>query len=171
MKIEFNALSFASSAADAIRQHFISALRDSEEVFLEIMEREVLRTVNGGGPGKPGWRASIRDRLDIVEETFTDSFLEGKVGLDNDLLYSDFVKAMLIAYGSGSAGLTGICMTAGPAGRIVWDDDLSGQGPSKVQEQRMLPSGFNQSGNEFIENSVRIMKNRFTQILNDALAG
>lgn len=105
-----NLLAFAPNAVDVIRSHFIATLRDSEKDLLRIMKKEVLETVHGDGPGKPDWRQSIQNKLRVVEETFTDEYLEGKVGLPDNVIYTDFVKAMLIAYGAGSAGLTGVCI-------------------------------------------------------------
>lgn len=168
MEIKLSNLSFSASAVDAIRNHFLRAFRECEEWLLQKMEDEIVRTNYGNGPGKPAWREMLQKRMTIVDEIVTNSFFEGKVGLDADMIYSDFVKAMLIAYGAGSAA-GGDAIHAGPTGRMVWDDNLDGQKPSSAQGWWDLPAAFNQPGNDWVNNAVRNSKVECCRILNQAL--
>ena len=169
MKTELNTLSLASGFTNEIKQHFMRAFAQAEDELLDIMEREIMQTVHGNGPGKPSWREDMREKLEVVEEMICDAYLEAKVGLDENMALTELIKAMIIADGAGSAGESGQCMVAGPPGRSVWDDDISGQHPSRVQSTYMLPPGFNQSGNNFVENAMKIMRLRFRDILDGAL--
>lgn len=73
------------------------------------------------------------------------------------------MKAMLIAEGAGSAA-GGAPIHAGPPGRSVWDDDLSGKKPSTAKSEYNLPGAFNQPGNHFIDNAVKLMKKHYDDI-------
>ena len=117
------------------------------------MEREVLRTTHGDAPGKPEWRNMMREKLDVVNELVTKDYMEASVGLDMNMLYTDFVKAMIVTYGSGSKVFNG-AIEAGPTGRIVWDSNVDGKHPSEAQGNWLLPDEFNQTGNQFIRNAV-----------------
>lgn len=170
MKTELNSLSLSSGVLEEIKRHFMRAFAQAEDELLEIMEREIMQTVHGNGPGKPAWRDQMREKLEVVEEIFCDAYLEAKVGLDENMALTELVKAMIIAEGAGSAGESGQCIVAGPAGRSVWDDDISGKHPSKVQTPYMLPPGFNQSGNHFVQNAMTIMRSKFRDILTGAMS-
>ena len=70
---------------------------------------------------------------------------------------------MIVAAGSGSeAGNASI--HAGPTGRSVWDEDVSRKHPSRAKNEYLLPAEFNQKGNQFIENTVRMMKTDFGNV-------
>lgn len=67
---------------------------------------------------------------------------------------------MIIEVGSGTeAGNASI--HAGPPGRNVWNAELSGRHPSEAKSEYDLPAEFNQKGNQFVENAVRIMQTEF----------
>ena len=74
---------------------------------------------------------------------------------------------MIIAYGAGSA-VGNSPITAGPEGRLVWDDDINGKKESQAKSVYLLPEPFNQEGNRFIENSIRMMKKHFDDVLEEA---
>lgn len=153
----------------AVKSHLLKHLAKAEDQLLSIMEQEIMKTTHGQAPGKPEWRQMMRDRLEVVNETVTDEYIEAKVGLDTNMLFVDFVKAMIIAYGSGSRVGNG-SIEAGPTGRIVWDDNVDGQKPSEAQGNWLLPDEFNQRGNHFIENAVKLMRKHFNDVLNEAAA-
>lgn len=127
----------------------------------------MLRTTYKGAPGKPEWREMMRDRLEVIEEVVTDEYMEAKVGLDSNMLFTDFVKAMIVAYGSGSRVFNG-SIEAGPTGRIVWDDNVDGKHPSRSATNYLLPLEFNQRGNAFVKNAILLMKIFFDDILAEA---
>lgn len=82
-----------------------------------------------------------------------------------------WVRAMLIAYGSGSRseapGWRPHKIYAGPPGRIVWDDDLSDQKVSESKRHAM-PDSFNQAGNMFHERAMEDVKQVFDKIAEQA---
>lgn len=53
---------------DALRPLILEAFAKAEDRLLDLMEREVMQTVHGDGPGKPQWRTRIRNGLAVVEE-------------------------------------------------------------------------------------------------------
>jgi hypothetical protein len=70
---------------------------------------------------------------------------------------------MIVEAGAGSAA-GNAPIHAGPTGRSVWDDDVSGQHPSRAKSEYLLPAEFNQAGNQFVENAMRIMQTYFGDI-------
>lgn len=126
------------------------------------MRREVYHTTHGGAPGKPEWRKEIADNLSRVAIAVTDTSVSVDVGYSPSDK-ADEVRAMIVAAGSGSeAGNAPI--HAGPTGRSVWDEDVSGKHPSRAKNEYLLPAEFNQKGNQFIENAMRMMKTDFGDV-------
>lgn len=126
------------------------------------MRREVYHTTHGGAPGKPEWRKEIADNLSRVAIAVTDTSVSVDVGYSPSDK-ADEVRAMIVAAGSGSeAGNAPI--HAGPTGRSVWDEDVSGKHPSRAKSEYLLPAEFNQKGNQFIENAMRMMKTDFGNV-------
>lgn len=123
------------------------------------MRREVVKTNHGGAPGKPGWRREIADNLDHVATAVTGDSVSMDFGYSPSGR-ADEVRAMIVDAGSGSAA-GGSSIHAGPPGRSVWDDDVSRKHPSNARSEYDLPDAFNQKGNRFVENAVRIMKAEF----------
>lgn len=112
----------------------------------------------------------MRDRLGVIRETVTSDFIEAEIGVDTNMLFTDFVKAMVIAYGSGSAA-GNERIHKGPPGRMVWDDNLDGKHPSTAAYTTdYMPDEFNQTGNKFVDNAVSLMKRHYDNVLKDALA-
>lgn len=77
-------------------------------------------------PGKNDWKKSTADRFEVVQ-----GYEDGKsfVGLKfkDNLSQAERVQTMLVEYGSGSkAANGGQAIYFGPAGRIVWNDELTG---------------------------------------------
>ena len=154
---------------NAIRQHFIRAMSEAEDKQLDIMEREVMRTVHGNGPGKPAWREETREKLEVIEQTIADDVIESKVGFDRKGLFTSFVKAMIVSEGAGSAA-GNAAIYAGPPGRMVWDNDMSSKHPSTAKSTYNLPAGFNQEGNQFVSNAIRLMEKHYDNIIATAWA-
>lgn len=126
------------------------------------MRREVYHTTHGGAPGKPEWRKEIADNLSRVAIAVTDTSVSVDVGYSPSDK-ADEVRAMIVAAGSGSdAGNAPI--HAGPTGRSVWDENMSGKHPSRAKSEYLLPVEFNQKGNQFIENAMRMMKTDFGDV-------
>lgn len=78
-----------------------------------------------------------------------------------------FVRAMLIAYGSGDQVPGGEKIHSRP-GELVWDDDLRTYHPSTALTEYDLPDAFNQEGNDFIANAMKLMRTHFTHLLENA---
>lgn len=132
------------------------------------MEEEVLKTTYGGAPGKTSWRDELRSSLRVIEESVTDSYMGASVGSDIKESGYRLVRAMLIAYGSGSRAGNG-AIEAGPTGRIVWNSELDDQKPSQAEGNYLLPLEFNQRGNHFIQNAVILMQKFWTDTLDAAM--
>lgn len=169
IKIELNNLRISTHMIDVIYSHFMSGVREAEDELVELMGEELQQTVDGGGPGKPAWRNSLRQMVRVISTQYLLQCIESEVGLDESIGLSNYVRAKLIAFGGGSAGPSGAPITAGPPGRSVWDDDLSGKHPSSALSQYALPAGFNQPGNEFVANAMKRMQVKFSEIMQRTL--
>ena len=142
-----------------LRQDAKDALALEGDRLLSHMRREVRMTTHGGAPGKPDWRAEITQNLGHVATAVTGD------SVSMDFGYSpsdkpDEVRAMIVVDGSGSAA-GGTAIHAGPTGRSVWNDDVSGKHPSRAMGVYDLPEEFNQKRNRFVENALRMMQKEF----------
>lgn len=166
--VVFNTLSLDEGAViKQIQAHLINALEKAEDTLLDIMRREIQKTTNGNTPGKPYWRTQVGSMLRETYRTVTDEYIEAGVGLPENVAEHIFVRAMLIEAGSGTyAGNPPIF--AGPLGSPVWDDDLYMRHPSTQYGTWLLPARFNQEGNHFIENAVKLMQKHFIDVLDEA---
>lgn len=154
----------------ALSQRAEQALKAEGDRLIVIMEHEAQLTTHGGAPGKPSWRDEIERNLGHVATTVTAD------GISMDFGYSpsgmaDKVRAMIVAYGSGDkADGGGEKIHAGPPGRSVWDDDLTGRHPSQAKSEHPMPDAFNQEGNRFIENAMRRAQTEFGGLTKAAFA-
>ena len=123
------------------------------------MKREVGRTTHGGAPGKPAWRDEIARNLTHVATAVSGDSVSMDFGYSPSDK-ADLVRAMIVEDGSGSA-IGNDPIHAGPTGRSVWDEDVSGKHPSRAKTEYNLPDAFNQVGNQFVENAVRMMQTEF----------
>ena len=163
MKNPCNQLALNEGALLAILQReSLNAVELEGRRLIQHMKREVQRTTHGGAPGKPGWRKEIGDNLEHVSTSVTDGGVSMDFGYSPDSL-PDMVRAMIVEDGSGSAA-GGAPIHAGSEGRQVWDGDVSGRHPSKAKTEYDLPDDFNQQGNHFVENSVRLMETEYGEI-------
>lgn len=139
-----------------------NALELEGRKLLNHMRQEVQRTVDGGGPGKPAWRSELASNLEHLATAVSDTSVSMDFGYSPSGK-ADLVRAMIIEAGAGSAA-GNAPIHAGPTGRSVWDDDVSGQHPSRAKSEYLLPAGFNQAGNQFMENAMRIMETYYGDI-------
>lgn len=148
----------------------MAVLRDEAQNALELegrkllihMKQEVQRTMDGGGPGKPNWRKEIAANLDRLAMSVSDTSVSMDFGYSPSDK-ADLVRAMIVEAGTGSA-VGNAPIHAGPKGRSVWNNDVSGQHPSRAKTEYLLPPEFNQKGNQFVENAMRIMQTQFGEI-------
>lgn len=113
---------------------------------------DVGRTLKGA-PGDPEWRNEIDRDLHRLYEKLAGDLLEIGVGAEYSEGTAKHVRAMVVAYGAGS-GAGGERIFAGPPGRRVWNDSLTGKHPSRSEDVYDLPGGFNQEGNDFVNRAV-----------------
>lgn len=172
LSLEFVPTEIHISEADqitAIKDHYINALVQAEDQLLSIMKQEVIKTTYGLSPGKPEWRDELSRHLKEVYREVANNYVEIGVGVPSVDSLNSIVKYMLITYGSGSkADDGGNPITAGPTGRLVWDNELESQKPSESKTTYQLPDEFNQSGNHFISNSITLMEKHFNDVLANA---
>lgn len=148
---------------EELKDYYVEALDEAANKLLDLMRDEVSKTVWGEGPGKPEWRKNLIEKMKVVNREIAKNYLETGVGVPEPASLGDLLKAMVITYGAGSAvGRKPI--TAGPKGRKVWDDNLDMQKKSTAETVYALPEKFNQEGNHFVENSVRLMKKHFDDV-------
>ena len=163
MNRQCNQISLDEAALMGIlQQDATEALALEGDRLLSHMRREVRVTTHGGAPGKPEWRAEIAKNLGHVATAVTGDSISMDFGYSPSTK-PDEVRAMIVNEGSGSvAGNESI--HAGPTGRIVWDEDVSGRHPSRAKTEYTLPEAFNQEGNAFVENAMRMMLTEFGDV-------
>lgn len=131
------------------------------------MREEIQRTTHGGAPGKPAWRDALALELREVYRVVVDEAIEFGVGLPY-MSFADagykFVRAMLVAYGSGDQVAGGEKIHSRP-GELVWDADLLDHEPSRALTEYNLPAAFNQVGNDFVANAMKLMRVHFSETL------
>lgn len=108
----------------------------------------------------------MRNKIKIISNDITKEYISVKVGIEErDLIFTEFIRAMVVAVGSGSE-VGNPPIEAGPLGRIVFNDNLDRQHASQVEDQYTLPEEFNQKGNEFLYNALTRMKTYYPRYLN-----
>ena len=152
----------------ALREEAKDALEREGQRLLSHMQREVINTTHGGAPGKPDWRKEIARNLGKTAVAVTDDSVSMDFGYSPSDK-ADEVRAMLVEAGSGSAA-GDKPITAGPNGRSVWNSELDGKHPSRAKSVYKLPAEFNQKGNKFVENAIRMMQTEFGTITETVFA-
>lgn len=156
-----------------IKAYYVKALQDAEDKLIEIMRDQVGVTIYGGGPGKPEWRSLIQKEIRRVYKDVAESYIELGVGLPYNEGSWKYVRAMLINLGSGDKS-ENPDWPARPIqtrpGHQVWNDNLDGLQPSGAESVYLLPDQFNQAGNHFIENAMKMMSKYFQDVLDAAAA-
>ena len=156
-----------------LRPYLIEAMNRASDELLKCMKinvhkvTDVGRTMKGA-PGDPEWRNEVDRDLRKLYANYADNYLEVGVGADYKDASAELVRAMVIAYGAGSAA-GNEPIHAGPAGREVWNDSLTGKKDSKAAQEYDLPDAFNQQGNDFVNEAVKETEERFNWILADAM--
>jgi len=88
---------------EEIRGHYEWCLEQLGNLLLRWMQSEVIKTVDGNGPGKPEWRENMRKKIKVISKEISDKQISVKVGIsEEDMVFTDFVRAMVVAAGSGS---------------------------------------------------------------------
>lgn len=155
-----------------VRTVLVELLEGATDQLLSIMRDEIQRTTHGGAPGKPEWRDALAADLREVYRVVADEVIEFGVGLPY-MSYADagykFVRAMLVAYGSGNQAPGGEAIHTRP-GELVWDEDLHDHHPSRALTEYNLPDAFNQVGNDFLMNAMKLMRTHFQSVLSKASA-
>lgn len=160
MKQNCNRISLDEAALmAALRAEAKDALELEGQRLLSHIQREVMNTTHGDAPGKPDWRKEIARNLDKTAVAVTDDSVSVDFGYSPSDK-ADEVRAMVVEAGSGST-VGGKPITAGPNGRSVWNSELDGKHPSRAKSVYKLPAEFNQKGNKFIENAMRMMQTEF----------
>lgn len=137
------------------------ALREEGEALMDAMRHEVRMTVDGGAPGRTEWRNHIAQNIEHVSTTKSDGVIIMEFGYSPNNK-PDEVRAMVVGYGSGDkAEGGGEPIQAGPPGRQVWNNDLSGRKSSEAKQEYTLPDAFNQRGNHFISNAIKRTRAKF----------
>lgn len=148
-----------------VRDYFIDWLDKQSEKLIDIMKSEIDKSV----AGKEKWREELKANLKIVDKMVTNDYIEYGVGSDFSETSYEYIRAMVVSAGSGSAaGMPAIY--AGPKGRTVFDDELAGTHGSNVLTQYDLPDGFNQKGHEWVANAMKIMSSYYQNELAAAWA-
>lgn len=164
VKLRFN----RAKAKARIMPYLIMALNEAADELLKAMRINASKTVHGDGPGKPEWRGEIDRDLKKLYFQVANDYLEFGVGLDySDGTYQQ-IRAMIVAYGAGSAA--GNEPIARHPGGHVWNDDLTGTTISRARTDTPLPQGFNQEGNDFINKSVEETRQKMDEIVAKAVA-
>lgn len=143
-----------------ITEHAREALRKASERLLEIMRKNVVRSIYGG-PLSSKMREDVAEKLEIALGRGNQYVLRQGVALPDDDLIQ--LKAWLINYGVGSAHAGGTPVHAGPQGAQVLDEEML---PTvSISNTHAMPDSYNQPGNDWIEMSYDQMEHEFMGIL------
>lgn len=158
---------------ERLRPYLIDAMERASDTLLRAMKIDVHKKTHvgrtgKGAPGDPSWRDELDKDLRRLYNRYADDVLEIGVGADYGEGTPELVRAMIVAYGAGSAAGNSP-IHAGPAGRSVWNDSLTGKKVSKVQDEYDLPDEFNQIGNNFVFNALRDTTDELNRIIEDAI--
>ena len=149
-----------------IRNHYVKCLRAAEDKLAELLRNQIPERVVGEGPGDPAWIPKIQASVRTLYRDIADSYIEIGVGLPYKEGSYNMVRAMVIEAGAGSAAGNPPIQTR--PGEKVWNDSLSAKKTSTAQSWYYLPDGFNQPGNQFVENAMKLMSKHFDDVLADA---
>lgn len=125
-----------------------------------------------GAPGDPKWRKGLQSYIKTQAVEISTSVIQAKYGFPDDLessMKSVFMKAMVIMYGSGSQGLHASeypdGMHMGPPGREVWTKEMART--ISTRNFAYLPAGFNQKGNDALQQTINEVRNSLEQYFFD----
>ena len=159
-------------AYDEIIKTLEGELSQIGDRFVDIAKREALKVTRvgetgKGAPGDPAWRQEVSDNIKKFPFRMENGQLILPVGLDlpeANGWSSDprTIRALVVTYGAGSAAQTGGGLGAPihiRPGETVWNDSLTGTATSSTDHNvEILPDGFNNEGNMWMENTIRQIK-------------
>ena len=146
--------------------YFIRALKRAEKRLIQLMKEQMPRRVHKGGPGNPDWIKDAKRDLGEVYRDIASNYIEVGVGLPYQEGTWQAVRAMVVEAGAG--GAAGNPLIQARPGESVWNDDLTDRHESNANTPYYLPSAFNQEGNQWVENAMKLMAKYFDDILSDA---
>ena len=165
MKIKFEANTFTFDTRAFIRdveKICKKHLSDFEKEYLEAMGK-VIDDVDTKGD----FKKAVKGLLKHLSTEVVDGVITYTAGVDLDnASEGDTMKAYVIAYGMGLYGRDAVPVFAGPPGRMVWDNSLSGQ-HSSTKEFKILPESWNHYGKDFVAYATDTMRVHFNDMLSD----
>lgn len=126
--------------------------------FIDIAKREVMKTTYGGAPGREDWRNDMAENMKKFPIRYENGYMILPVGLDLQEGTSGWIRALVITFGGGDRAQTDGGLGASIHSRpmeTVWDSELAGTHISNAENTFLLPDQFNQTGNMWLENTVR----------------
>lgn len=147
----------SSTLMNRLMPVLIPAIETAADQYIKKMgqyakEKTAIGKTGQGAPGAPEWRSDVGNDLKRMNLQRSVDGIEIEVGVYGDEALQKRVE--VINTGSGNkAG--GPAMKYGPAGRSVWNDDLSGRTVSETTRTGNMPDGFNNTGNQFAESHRR----------------
>ena len=150
-----------------LRDYYAEKIKEAEDKLLDCMQE----ALDNWSAGKPKWTEEVRRNLRVVERIVAENYVMSLVGLPYTIQDDEFayLRAMVVAYGVGSNSQygSGEKVHTKP-GQKVLDNELAGRKQSTAKEEYDLPDGFNQVGNNFVEEAVAKMRVMFKDILENA---
>ena len=137
-----------------IRRYVKQAMDKIEERYIE----EMLTELELADPHeiRYDWLEETKDAIRHLSEDITEDYMEYVVGAfegdnqsPNDYAW---MRSMVVTYGMGS-GAGGVPVYAGPRGRLVYNENLTGMKPSD-RDYELLPKSWNHPGTHFIDNAT-----------------
>lgn len=126
--------------------------------FIDIAKREVMKTTYKGAPGRKAWRSDMAENMKKFPIRYENGYMILPVGLDLQEGTSGWIRALVITFGGGDSAQTDGGLGASIHSRpmeTVWDGELAGTHISNAENTFLLPDQFNQTGNMWLENTVR----------------
>ena len=158
MAADFN-LSFDANRAYL---EIVNAIEDELSMigdrFVDIAKREVTLTTYKGAPGREDWRKNMAANIKKFPFRVENGVLILPVGLEVNEGTSEWIRALVITFGSGYKAQTlgGIKTSIEPhPGEEVWDSEMSGRKTSEATGAEYIPDEFNQEGNMWLDNTMR----------------
>lgn len=161
----------SSTLMNRLMPVLIPAIETAADQYIKKMgqyakEKTAIGKTGQGAPGAPEWRSDVGNDLKRMNLQRSVDGIEIEVGVYGDEALQKRVE--VINTGSGNkAG--GPAMKYGPAGRSVWNDDLSGRTVSETTRTGNMPDGFNNTGNQFAQKATDEMEKEKEQIVQRAL--
>ena len=155
------------------QQRIVSALIGEFERALDAAADELLKWMkaaipSGNLPGKPEWRDKLESDIRKFGKKVAQEYACVCVGVPYENESYEMARALLIHYGGGSRGLTGIPIHTKP-GMFTWNDDMTGKRQSSAKSVYELPDGFNQKGSRYFDEAIGLMRGLYIPYFETAL--